>query len=114
MLWIFNCLTSLNGWAIGFYISLLSTANPATLRLTGEDSCKRNIQHGWKLSTVTLRRYDLWVNAVVGYRLSVSPSRSLVFAQCWQAAISAWFGVGFVSLVTHHSALAGLLMPQWR
>ncbi|MEH2437379.1 MAG: hypothetical protein V7K25_24615 [Nostoc sp.] len=50
---------------------LLGTANPATLRLTGECSCQ----------------------------LSVSPSRSLVFAQCWQAAISAWFGVVYLSFV---------------
>ncbi|WP_445626446.1 hypothetical protein [Nostoc sp. DSM 114167] len=44
----------------------MGTANPATLRLMGEYSCP----------------------------LSLSSSRSLVFAQCWQAAISAWFEVG--------------------
>ncbi|MEH2224404.1 hypothetical protein [Nostoc sp.] len=50
MLWIFNCLLTLR-----------------SLRLTGKDSCKRNIQRGEKLRVqpLTLRRYDLWVNAVV-------------------------------------------------
>ncbi|MEH1888772.1 MAG: hypothetical protein V7K92_04675 [Nostoc sp.] len=44
---------------------------------------------GYRL--LSLSGWELGISLVIGHQ--VSPSRSLAFAHCWQAAISAWFGV---------------------